>query len=136
MEALGRTLNVVPTADNVEVNLRDYDAVTFVCVGADTYTVQDASDAAGAGAANLAVIDQYYTNASAAGANPWVKVNQAAGASFVLAAAVAVFTVDAASLRDGFKYVRCASTAAGLVTAILHDLKTQRTPANLPAAAV
>jgi hypothetical protein len=32
--------DIVPTADAVEVNLRDCSAVTFVCVGADTYTVQ------------------------------------------------------------------------------------------------
>jgi hypothetical protein len=135
MDGLGRVFNIVPTADNVEVDMTEASAVTFVCVGADTYTVQDASDAAGTGAANLAVIDHYYTNTSAAGANAWARVPQAVAASFVLAAAVAVFTVDATQLRDGFKYLRCASTAAGLVYAILHDLEVQRAPQNLKAAA-
>ncbi|WP_322501820.1 hypothetical protein TR631_33860 [Streptomyces rochei] len=136
MEGLGRTFNVVPTADGVEVNCRDTSAVTFVCVGADTYTVQEAQDAAGTGARNLAVITHYYENASAAGANAWTKATQAAGAAVTTAAAVAVIEVSTKSLADGYTHLKCSSTATGLVTAITHDLTVQRDPRNLPAAAV
>lgn len=136
MEALGRLFNVVPTADAVEVNMALCTGVTFVCVGADTYTVKQATDAAGTGAANLAVVDRYYTNTSAAGAAAWVLATQAAGAAVTIASGIAVIEVDATSLGDGFTYLRCDSTAAGLVVAILHDLNVPRDAANLPAAAV
>jgi hypothetical protein len=136
MDGLGKAFNIVPTADGVWINLRDASAVTFICVGADTYTVQDASAAAGTGAANLAAIDHEWTNAGAVGATQWVKVAAHAATASLVVAANAAFTVDEASLRDGFKYVRCSSTAAGLVYAIVHDLKVARDPGNLPALAV
>lgn len=136
MDGLGRVFNIIPTADAAWVNLKDAAAVTFVCVGADTYTVQDASSAAGAGAANLAAIDHEWTLAGAVGASVWVRVAPHAATAALVVAANAAFTIDATSLRDGFKYVRCSSTAAGLVYAIVHDLEVQRDPANLPALAV
>jgi hypothetical protein len=46
---------------------------------------------------------------------------------------VAAFTVSAEELSDGKDFIKCTSTSTGTVTAILHDLKVQRTPANLPA---
>lgn len=136
MDALGRLFNVVPTADATEVSLKDCTGVTFVCVGADTYTVKSATDAGGTGAANLAVVDHYYTSSSASGAAAWVKQVQAAGAAVTIAAGIAVIEVDANSLPDGADYVRCDSTATGLVVAILHDLAYQRSPEKLPAPAV
>jgi hypothetical protein len=135
MDGLGRVFNIIPTADGAWVNLRDAEAVTFICVGADTYTVQDASSSAGAGAANLAAIQNEWTNAGAVGATAWVRVAPHAAANNLVVAANAAFTVDAAQLRDGFKYVRCSSTAAGLVYAVAHDLRVQRDPGNLPALA-
>ena len=136
MEALGRLFNLVPTADGVEVSVRDCSGVTFVGVGADTYTVQEATTAAGGGAQNLPVITRFYEAASAAGANAWVLTEQAAGAAVVADQPVCCFHVDVKSLSDGFDYLRCTSTAAGLVIAIAHDLNVQRDPANLPALAV
>lgn len=136
MDALGRLINVVPTADGVEVNMRDYQAVTFVCVGADTYTVQEATDAAGGGATNLVVLDRHYTNAGAVGATAWVEVLNDPALAAIVVAANAVLHVDASQLSAGFKFVRCSSTAAGLVIAILHDLKVQRRPDLLAAPAL
>lgn len=135
MEPLGRLFNLVHTADGVYVNMRDAQAVTFVCqlAAGDTFTLQEATTLAGAGAANLATVTQYYT-ASAAGTGAWTKVEQAAAATVVTASAVvAVFTVRAEELSDGFDYVKVASTSTGTVLAITHDLSVQRTPANLPA---
>lgn len=137
MEALGRLFNIVPTADAVEVALRDAASVTFVGVGTDTYTVESCTDAAGSGAANLVCIDQYYRCTSAAGAAAWTKVTQAVAATFAATGGgIACATVDGTSLPDTHDYVRCSSAGAGLVIAILHELNVQRTPANLPAAAV
>jgi hypothetical protein len=122
MEGLGRLFNIVPTADGVWVNTRDSAAVSFVCVNADTFTIQDATSAAGAGAANLAAIRRYYTNPSLLGIGTWSRVEQAAAASITIAGATAaMFTVDTPAIRDGFRYLLCSSTAAGLVYALLHD---------------
>jgi hypothetical protein len=136
MEGLGRLFNVVPTADAVEVAVKDASAVTFICVGADTYTVKEATDAAGAGVQNLAVVTRYYTCTSAAGAAAWVLATQAAGAAITIAGGIAAIHVDVKAISAGYDYLRCDSTAAGLVVAITHDLAVQRDPANLPAAAV
>lgn len=135
MEGLGRLFNVVPTADNVEVNVQNCSAVTFICVGADTYTVQEATSAAGAGARDLDVIDRYYASTSAAGAAAWTVTERAADAAVVVASGIVALHVDVKSLSDGYTYLRCASSAAGLVIAITHDLNVQRSPVNLPAPA-
>ncbi|PXY27429.1 hypothetical protein [Prauserella muralis] len=133
MEGLGRAFNVAPTADGVWISLVDSSAVAFVGVGADTYTVQSASDAAGTGAADLAVVDHYAANANANGSTAWTEEEQAAAAAVTIAAGVAVIPVLASQLPAGHTHVRCSSTATGLVTAITHDLNVQRAPANLPA---
>ena len=62
----------------------------------------------------------------------WTEVTQAAASTVTTASSVvALFTVRAEQLPDGHKYLKCPSTSTGTVTAILHDLKYQATPANL-----
>lgn len=135
MEALGRLFNITPTADGVFVNCQHARGVTFVCVGADTYTVQ--SSATAAGGSDLDVVTHWYENANANGSTAWTKhADQVADAAVVTTAAAAVIHVDTASLPDGHKYVKCTSTSTGLVYAVAHDLMVQRTPANLPALGV
>jgi hypothetical protein len=136
IEGLGNTFNVVPTADGVEVNLRNAGAVTFICVGADTYTVQESTDASGSGAQDLDVVDHYYASSSAAGAAAWTRATQAADAAVTIGAGICAIEVNAAQLSDGFDFVECTSTAAGLVIAILHRLAVARKVTNLPAVAV
>lgn len=135
MEGLGRLFNLVHTAKGVYVNMKDASSVTFVCQLAtgDTFTVQEATTLAGGGAQNLPTVTQYYT-ASAAGTGAWARVTQATAATVVTASAVvAVFTIRAEELSDGYSYVKCTSTGAGTVTAVAHDLLVRRAPANLPA---
>lgn len=143
MEALGRLDNVIPAADNVYINLKDGAGVQFVCfltggVG-DTYTLTEATTAAGAGAQVLATITRYYTN-TGNGSDAWTKRTQAAASTVVTAAAATqngmVVEVDGVELSDGYDYVKLASTGAGTVTAVLRDLTVQRAPANLPALGV
>lgn len=137
MEGLGRIFNVVPTADAVELNLRDYAGVTFICVGADTYTIRQSQDAAGTGVADLTTgWDHYFTNSGALGATQWVEVTDDTPAAALAVAANAAVYVDAAKLGAGFDYIQCNSTAAGLVVAILHEMKVQRNPSLLTAPAV
>lgn len=137
MDGLGRVFNVVAVADDVYVPLKDAGAVSFVCyLGAgDTYTVTSASSAAGTGAAALATVDHFYDSTGTGGA--WSEVTQAAASTVVNNGTAghdcSVFTIHNQELPDGHTHVKVASTGAGTVVAILHDLKVQRTPQNLPA---
>jgi hypothetical protein len=135
MKGLGRLFNVIPTADTVRINLEDAAAVTFVCTGDEAYTLQEAQTLAGAGQ-DLDVVDRFYKGA-AVGVGTWTLVEQTADAVVdPNGVAVAIFTVDAVSLSDGYKYVDVTAASTGLVTAIVHDLVVQRDPANLPALSV
>lgn len=135
MDALGRVFNILPTADDVYVSLKDASAVTFVCVNTagDTWTLTNATSAAGGSAAVLSTIDHYWVQTTNGAA--WVKVTQAVGSAFTTSSSqdAAVVTVHESELADGMSWVKLASTSTGLVYAILHDLKTQRTPSNLTA---
>lgn len=133
MEALGRIFNVVTIADDVYVNLRDYSGVTFICHNAagDTWTLTEATTAAGGSAAVLATITRYHTTATVGAL--WVKNTQTAASTVVSTASqdVVCIEVDGTELSDGFDFVKLTSTGAGLVTAILRDPAEQRAPANL-----
>jgi hypothetical protein len=135
MDALGRVFNVLPVADDVYVPLRDAGAVTFVCVNTsgDTYTLTEAKDAAGTGAQVLATMADFYISATVGAV--WAKVTHAAASTIVPTGSqdVAVITVAQAELSDTYDWVKLASTGAGTVVAILHDLLVQRKPENLPA---
>lgn len=142
-KALGRLLNSQPAMDGVWVSMREASGILFECyLGAaagDTYTLQEAKDAAGTGAQNLAVITEYHTN-TGNGTDAWTRRTQAAAATVVTAATAtqqaAIFEVEGTSLSDTYKYVKVTSTGAGTVRATHRDLMTQRTPANLPAMGV
>jgi len=132
MEGLGRIFNVVPTADAVEIDLRNAAGVTFICVGADTYTIREAQSGTGTGVQDLLAWEHWYTNSGAVGATQWVEASDSTPAAAAVIAANAAIYVDAKSLSDDFTHVQCNSTAAGLVVAIVHDLNVQRDPALLP----
>lgn len=135
MDGLGRVFNVHPVADDVYVAMKGAGACTFVCVNAsgDTYTLTEAKDAAGTGAQVLATMADFYISATVGAV--WSKVTHAAASTIVPTGSqdVAVITVSAAELSDTYDYIKLASTGAGTVVAILHDLLVQRKPENLPA---
>lgn len=137
MDGLGRIFNTIAVADGVYVPLTDGQAVTFIgyLAAGDTFTVQQAQNAGGTGAVDLDVISHYYTSDGVGGV--WAEQTQTADAAVVIAGTAgldcAVFTVEADSLSDGFTHVKCTSTSTGTVVAVLHDLRTQRAPQNLPA---
>lgn len=135
MEALGRLINVVPTADGVEVDMAGCEAVTFVCTANETYTLQEAQDGTGTGAQNLAVIDRYYQGPPD-GTAAWTLNTQTAAATVSPSDATdtcVIFTVHAASVSDGFTHVLVNAATSGSVVAIPHDLSVQRSADNLPA---
>lgn len=142
MDALGRLVNYRHLADNGYIRLDNAQHALFLCylTGAvgDTYTLTEAKTAAGGSAQVLARITRYHTS-TGDGTDAWVLRTQAAASTFATAAAAnqnaAALEVDANQLSAGFKYVKLASTGAGLVTAMQTDLSDQRAPANLPAIA-
>lgn len=143
MEGLGRLYNYIHLADNVYINLTKGTGVAFFCylagAAGDTYTLTEAKTAGGGSAQVLAKITRYYT-CTGDGTDTWTKRTQAAASTVVTAAAAIqncmCVEVEDSWLSDTFKYVKLASTGAGLVTAVLRDLTVQRTPPNLPALGV
>jgi hypothetical protein len=131
-DPIGRLFNIVHTADNVYVSLKDAQAVTFVgqLDAGDTFTFTEATTAAGGSAAVLPTVTSKNTAPKAGGT--WTTTAQSAGSTVVTSDTVVVTaTIRAEELSDGFSYIKCASTSTGTVMAILHDLKVQRKPANL-----
>jgi hypothetical protein len=142
MEALGKELNIAISADAKYISMKDCKGITFVGYLAstgDTYTLTEAKDAAGTGAQVLAKISRFWTS-TGDGSDAWVLTTQAAASTAVATSAAnqsaIAFDVDAPMLSDTYKYVKVASTGAGTVTAIQHDLHVQRKPSNLAAIGV
>lgn len=142
-DALGRIFNYRHLADNGYIRLDNAGHATFLCYLAggvgDTYTLTEATSAAGGGAQVLAVITRYYT-CTGDGSDAWVLRTQSVGSTVVTAAAAAqngmALEIEANSLSAGYKYIKLASTGAGLVTAVHTDLADQRRPDSLPAIGV
>lgn len=142
-KALGRLFNTTPAADAKWINLKAAGGVAFLCylagAAGDTYTLQEAKDAAGTGAQNLVNITEYWTN-TGDGSDAWTRRTQAVAATVVTAAAATqnamVCEVESTSLSDTYKFVKLTSTGAGTVNAVTRDLAAMRTPANLPATGV
>jgi len=133
-EGLGRVFNVVPIAAGVGLAVKNCGTITFVCTGNDTFTVTAASSFAGSYATPGNIITQKYTNTATNGTAAWVKATQAASNAVTIASGTVVFVVRATQLADPLNYVKVSVGASGLVTALMHDLVSQRTPANLPKA--
>lgn len=133
MRALGRVFDVVPIASGKYISMKNASGVTFVCTGADTFTVREAQSAAGLNVQNIpSVITQYYQQAGTDGTNGWTVQTQAGAAAVIQAGAyTTVIEVFGSMMDDGFPYVYCHAASAGLVTAVLHDLTVQRYPSNL-----
>jgi hypothetical protein len=132
MEALGRLFNVVPIAAGRGLNVQHASAVTFVCTGNDTFTLTCATGFAGSYATPGNIIVTTYTNTSTNGSAAWVKTTQSAANTVVIASGAVEFVVKGESLPDTKNYIKVTASGSGLVTALLHDLEIQRTPANLP----
>lgn len=133
MEGLGRVFDVVPIASGAYLSLKNASGVTFVCTGADTFTVREAQTASGGSVQNIGnVITHYYQNTSTAGAAGWTRQTQAASNAVTQAGAyTTVIEIFCSQLDDTFDYIYCHAASGGLVTAILHDLTVQRSPVNL-----
>ena len=133
MQGLGRLFNVVPIAAGVGLSMKTCSGITFICTGNDTFTLTVASTFGGSYATPGNIIATKYTNTSTAGGAAWVgpTAQTAANTVVISSGSVAVY-VGQNMLADPACYLKMTASSAGLVTAILHDLKVKRTPANLP----
>lgn len=143
MKGLGDLFNTTPAADGVWINMKAAESISFLCfltgAAGDTYTLQEAKDASGTGAQNLACITEYHTN-TGNGTDAWTRRTQAAAATVVTAAAATqnamVVEIEAAQLSATYDFVKLTSTGAGTVNALTHHMSHRRAPANLPAMGV
>lgn len=131
MEGLGRVFNVVPIAAGAGLSLKNASAVTFICTGNDTFTLTVATTFGGSYATPGNIITRKYTNTATNGTAAWVAATQAASNAVTITSGTVAFTVGQAQLADPAAYVKVSVGASGLVTAVFHDLKQKRTPANL-----
>lgn len=133
MEGLGRVFNVVPIAAGAGLSLKNAQGVTFICTGADTFTVTAAATFGGSYTSPGAIITRKQTNSATNGTAAWVEATQAASNAVTIASGAVAFYVDGNDLPSGQAYVKCTQGAAGLVFAVFHDLLVQRDAANLVA---
>jgi hypothetical protein len=140
MEALGRLFNYRHLADAGYVRMDQCGGVTFFCylaaAAGDTYTLSEAKTSTGGSVQTLATITRWWT-CTGDGTDTWTLHTQAAASTVVTAASAAengmCVEVDGVELSDTFKYLKLASTGAGLVTAVQRDLVVARKPSSLPA---
>lgn len=130
MEALGRLFNIVPIAAGRGLALKDTNGITFVCTGADTFTVTTSATFAGSYTSPGAVVTTTYTCTATNGTAAWVRVNQTAANTVIVASGAVSFHIPTSRLANK-GYIKVTPSAAGLVTAIFNDLVVQRAPANL-----
>lgn len=131
MEGLGRVFNVVPIAEAQGISMKDCSAITFICTGADTFTLTVATTFAGSYATPGNIITRKHTNPQTNGTGAWTRATQTASNAVTIASGMVAFTVGQAQLADPAAYLKVSKSAAGLVVAILHDLKVKRDPGNL-----
>lgn len=133
IEALGREINVVPIAAGVALSMRDCSGILFVCTGNDTFTLTLSTTFGGSYSqpTNWNPITRKYTCAATNGTALWVKATQTASNAVTIASNTVAFDLLGTMVPDAYVYVKCSVGASGLVTAILHDLTYQKTPANL-----
>jgi len=128
---LGRTHNAFTSATTAKVraSLRDCSGVMIYLIGATSgaATIREANAASGGTEQDLAVVTEYFTQASGV----WTRVTQAAAATVtaVTGGLLAVW-IPQGALSDGYSYI-CATHASGSFVGILGDLNVARKPANL-----
>jgi len=142
IEGLGRLFNVAASVGGASgtgsaaISLRDGGAVTFICQGADTYTLTSSNAFGGTYSSPGNIIKTCYQNSALAGTAAWTQQPNTPSNAVTQANSnyVTVITVFGSSLPDTHKYVKLTVTGTtGKVTAVVHDLAVMRKPANLPA---
>lgn len=130
---LGDLFNLATSATTgkTRVNMQNATGCTFVLIGATSgnATINECNAASGGTEQALAVVTEYFTQASGV----WTRVTQAAASTVtaVSGGLLAVY-VSAVSMSDGFTYLD-ATHSAGSFVYVLHGLEVRRDPTNLKA---
>ena len=136
MLAFGRLYNlgVSPTTQKNRYNMRDCDCIGVLMVGATStanLTLNECNAATGGTEQALAVITQYWTQASATAPTAWTRVTQAAASTVPgINGGVTYFEVSGVSMSDGFKYIDVTHANATMVL-IPNGLDVRRAPESL-----
>jgi hypothetical protein len=136
---IGRLYNlgVSPTTQKNRYNMRDADMVGVLMVGATStanLTLNECNAATAGTEQALAVITQYWTQASATAPTAWTRVTQAAASTVPgINGGVTYFEVSGVSMSDGFKYLDATHANATMVF-ILNGLDVRRAPESLVSA--
>jgi len=136
MLGIGRHFNlgVSPTTQKNRFNMRDYDMAGILLVGAtavSNLTLNECNAATGGTEQALAVITQYWTQASATAPTAWTRVTQAAASTVPsINGGVTYFEVSGVSMSDGFKYLDVTHATATMIF-ILNGLDVRRAPEAL-----
>ena len=133
MRGLGRVFNVVPAASGVHIPLRDADAVSFVTFEDDGTTIATIKSSID-GASEAALDCDVYPHKAPGVGGTWTAMaeqDDTLDLSDDTTNDAMVFTVTADQLPDGHNCVEV-TVDGGILIAIIHDLKVQRKPANLP----
>lgn len=132
---LGKDFNVVPLATGKHISMEDCEAITFVCYedgGAQAIAFKESID--GASEQVLPIFTEFYAGDGVG--SVWTKQTQTKDDAWAKADTTPfdalVVTVPATALSPGFTCVECTIDGAGMCFAILHRLKVQRAPQNLP----
>jgi len=145
VKALGRVLNIIPTASGIHVSLKNAGGVLFCCYedgGAQNIDIVESK--AGASGQVLSTVTEIYAANGIGG----VWTNETTDANGALGTGdgaivkkdttpfdCAVVQIEAAELSDGFDSVEC-TVDAGVCVAVVYDLAIQRAPENLVASGV
>lgn len=136
MLGLGSEFNVVAKCDGVTIPMKDCGAVTFVHyddTSGATMTLTELDSTGTNSEQALAVMATLHKGPGTGGT--WTAVSQTAASTYLTADATndaTVVTVLASQLSAGYDSVQMTSDGEDAHFAIMHDLKEQRDPANLP----
>lgn len=130
-------LGVSATTQKNRYNMRDAAVCGVLLVGAtgtQNLTLNECNAASAGTEQALAVITQYWTQASATAPTAWTRVTQAAASTVPgINGGVTYFEVSAVSMSDGFKYIDATHANATMVF-ILNGLDVRRAPESLVSA--
>jgi hypothetical protein len=146
MESLGRLNNIIPVAAGQAFKFRGASVIQVICLGNDTFTVNQSSSYGGSYTALACIKDIYWATANN-GTVAWNKfawvntttplsaitlLSSGAGTpAAVTSATCAVFHIFTSQLSDPNDYLKITVGASGTVIVQPMDLVVQRGPANL-----
>lgn len=134
LDGLGDDFLIVPNSSGRWIPLRDASAATFACyaaAGNQTITIQEATDADGTGAQNLAVIERLWKGDLRS--TTWTEVTQTASHTYTHADATneaTVLTIRANQLSAGHTHIAATTTNTATSRAFLHGLHSKKSPAS------